>query len=95
VGCLLTLRQLYLKHGYTYQAFNELAKMYGPVLGLKLGNQNLVVISSHDIIKKALLQDEFNGRPDGLFFEMRSFGKRKGIHSLLIEGAIDVIDHLS
>jgi len=88
MGCLLTLRRLRLKHGYTYQAFNELTKTYGPVLGLKLGNQNLVVISSYDIIKKALLQDEFNGRPYGLFFQIRSFGKRKGIHLLLIEDAI-------
>lgn len=53
-------------------------KGYGPILGLKLGSQKVVVISTHDLVKKVLLQDEFNGRPDGFFFRVRAFGKRKG-----------------
>lgn len=62
--------------------------MYGPVLGLKLGNQKLVVISTHDLVKQVLLQNEFNGRPDGFFFRVRSFGKRKGI-SIFLSGVIE------
>ncbi|KOC63435.1 putative cytochrome P450 305a1 [Habropoda laboriosa] len=59
-------------------------KTYGPILGVKLGNQKVVVVSTHDLAKKVLLQDDFNGRPDGFFFRVRAFGKRKGL--LFTEG---------
>lgn len=45
----------------------------------------MVVISTYDLVKKTLLQDEFNSRPDGFFFRVRSFGKRKGV--LFTEGS--------
>ncbi|XP_076286314.1 methyl farnesoate epoxidase [Lasioglossum baleicum] len=83
-GCFLTFQRLKKKHGYGYLAFRELAKTYGPILGLKLGNQKVVVISTHDLVKKVLLRDEFNGRPAGFFFRVRAFGKNKGI--LFAEG---------
>ncbi|KYM75653.1 hypothetical protein ALC53_13716 [Atta colombica] len=57
----------------------DLERMYGSIIGLKLGVQKIVVISTYDLVKKVLLQDEFNSRPDGFFFRLRSFGKRKGI----------------
>ncbi|XP_017885231.2 methyl farnesoate epoxidase-like [Ceratina calcarata] len=79
LGCFLTFRRLKLKHKYVYLAFQQLSVIYGPILGLKLGNQKVVVISTHDLVKKVLLQEEFNGRPDGFFFRVRSFGKKKGI----------------
>ncbi|CAB0032549.1 unnamed protein product [Trichogramma brassicae] len=56
----------------------ELANTYGPVVGLKLGKHKFVVISTNELVKKALLTDEFNGRPQGFFFRLRSFGKAKG-----------------
>ncbi|KAJ8667473.1 hypothetical protein QAD02_009136 [Eretmocerus hayati] len=62
-----------------HMAFEELARLYGPVVGLKLGKQKLVLISSHDLVKKALLNDDLNGRPNGFFFRVRSFGKEKGV----------------
>ncbi|XP_017762815.1 PREDICTED: methyl farnesoate epoxidase-like [Eufriesea mexicana] len=84
IGCIFAFRRLKLKHKYAFLAFQELTKTYGPILGLKLGNQKVVVISTHDLVKKVLLQDEFNGRPDGFFFKVRAFGKKKGI--LFAEG---------
>ncbi|XP_043248369.1 methyl farnesoate epoxidase-like [Colletes gigas] len=84
VGCFLAFRKLRSKHGYAYLAFQELTETYGPILGLKLGTQKVVVISSYDLVKEVLLRDEFNGRPDGFFFRVRAFGKRKGV--LFTEG---------
>ncbi|XP_011646191.1 methyl farnesoate epoxidase-like [Pogonomyrmex barbatus] len=83
-GCILKFGWLRSKHGYIYTALQELSRTYGPILGLKLGNQNVVVISTYDLVKKGLLQEEFNSRPDGFFFRVRAFGKRKGV--LFIEG---------
>ncbi|XP_018372426.1 PREDICTED: methyl farnesoate epoxidase-like isoform X1 [Trachymyrmex cornetzi] len=85
-GCFLKFARLRLKHGYIYLAMQDLERTYGPVIGLKLGVQKVVVISTYDLVKKALLQDEFNNRPDGFFFRVRSFGKRKGV--LFTEGTM-------
>ncbi|XP_014476510.1 PREDICTED: methyl farnesoate epoxidase-like isoform X2 [Dinoponera quadriceps] len=79
LGCFPIYRWLYTKHRYNYLVFQKLSRTYGPILGLKLGKQKIVVISTHDLVKQALLKDEFNGRPDGFFFRVRSFGKRKGV----------------
>lgn len=59
-------------------AFQELSREYGPIVGIKLGKQKYVFISTHDIVKKMLLHDDLNGRPDGFFFRVRAFGKRIG-----------------
>ncbi|XP_043286450.1 methyl farnesoate epoxidase-like [Venturia canescens] len=85
VGCLLIFQRLRAKHGYVHLAFEELAKTYGPIVGVKLGNQKFVVVSSQRLVKKVLLADEFNGRPDGFFFRVRAFGARTGV--LFTEGA--------
>ncbi|XP_072758882.1 methyl farnesoate epoxidase isoform X2 [Anoplolepis gracilipes] len=79
IGCFLIFVRLRSKYEYTYLALQQLAHTYGPVLGLKFGNQKIVVISTYDLVKKNLLRDELNGRPDGFFFRARAMGKRKGI----------------
>lgn len=79
IGSLVTVHRLKRKRGYFHLAFEELSQTYGPLVGLKMGKQKFLVISSHDLIKSALLRDEFNGRPSGFFFRFRSFGKEKGL----------------
>ncbi|XP_032680692.1 methyl farnesoate epoxidase-like [Odontomachus brunneus] len=86
LGCFPIYRWLYYKHQYNYLVFQTLSHIYGQILGLKLGKQKIVVISTYDLVKQALLRDEFNGRPDGFFFRVRSFGKRKGI--VFTDGAV-------
>lgn len=56
-----------------------LAKIYGPVVGLRFLNDHIVIISGRDTIKEFYGRDEFNGRPDGFFFRVRSFDKRLGV----------------
>ncbi|XP_034941922.1 methyl farnesoate epoxidase-like [Chelonus insularis] len=79
VGCFLTFQRMKAKMGYLYLVFHQLSKQYGTVLGVKLGRQKIVIVSGNNLIKKVLMKQEFNGRPDGFFFRVRSFGKRKGI----------------
>ncbi|KAM0736690.1 Methyl farnesoate epoxidase [Formica fusca] len=79
LGCYLTFSRLRSKCEYDHIALQELADTYGPILGLKLGNQKVVVISTYDLVKNTLRRNEFNSRPDGFFFRVRSFGKRKGL----------------
>ncbi|XP_012255527.2 methyl farnesoate epoxidase-like [Athalia rosae] len=79
VGCFPHFYQLRSKYGYVHLAIRELAEKYGSLTGIKLGKQRIVVVSTHDLIKKILTCDEFNGRPDGFFFRVRAFGERRGV----------------
>ncbi|KAI4500460.1 hypothetical protein M0802_004422 [Mischocyttarus mexicanus] len=84
IGCLVAFKRLQSKFGFTHLACKQLEKSYGPIVGLKLGRQKVVCISTYNLVKEALLRDEFNGRPESFFFTVRSFGKKKGV--LFTEG---------
>lgn len=79
VGCFPLFYRLRSKHGYVHLAANELTEKYGPVLGIKLGKQRIVIVSSYELIKDVLTREEFNGRPDGFFFRLRALGERRGV----------------
>ncbi|KAJ8716133.1 hypothetical protein PYW08_013418 [Mythimna loreyi] len=55
------------------------ARLYGNILGLRLGLINVVIVSGKDLIKEVSTREVFDGRPNGFFFMMRSFGKKFGI----------------
>ncbi|XP_015519448.1 methyl farnesoate epoxidase [Neodiprion pinetum] len=79
VGCFPRFYRLRSKYGYVHLAMRDLAEKYGSVLGIKLGKQRIVIVSTHELIRKVLTQEEFNGRPDGFFFRVRAFGERRGV----------------
>lgn len=47
-------------------------------MGLKLGRNKVVCVFGAEAVKEILNREEFDGRPDGFFFRMRTFGKRLG-----------------
>ncbi|XP_054289481.1 methyl farnesoate epoxidase-like [Macrosteles quadrilineatus] len=53
--------------------------MYGPLVGLRLGRDCIVLVSGYPLVKETLQREEFEGRPDGFLFRLRAFGKRLGI----------------
>ncbi|PSN35367.1 putative cytochrome P450 303a1 [Blattella germanica] len=79
LGSALTVHKLRKKTGYLYQATAELAKQYGPVVGLRVGKDRQVVAFSYEAIKEMLSREEFDGRPQGPFYETRTWGIRRGI----------------
>jgi len=58
----------------------ELEKIYGPVVGLKMGCDKLVIVSEYEAVREVLNSETFEGRPDGYFFRLRSLGKRLGMN---------------
>lgn len=58
--------------------WQELSEVYGNVVGLKLGRVLVVTTFGPEAVKEVLSREEFNGRPDGFFFRLRTFGKRLG-----------------
>nr|WCC58046.1 cytochrome P450 [Pharsalia antennata] len=65
--------------GYHHLVWSELSKEYGEIVGLKLGRHLVVAVFGAEAIKEVLSREEFDGRPDGFFFRLRTFGKRLGI----------------
>ncbi|XP_077147757.1 cytochrome P450 2C5-like [Ranitomeya variabilis] len=49
-----------------YLTFQELAKTYGPVYSIKIGTQEIVVLSGYDVVKEALVNqaEAFTDRPN-------------------------------
>lgn len=65
--------------GYLYVATAEMSKTYGPVVGLKVGKDLLVIVYGGTALKEFLTSEDLAGRPTGIFFEKRTWGKRLGI----------------
>ncbi|XP_059475838.1 methyl farnesoate epoxidase-like isoform X2 [Neocloeon triangulifer] len=78
-GNLYLVYSLKQKLGYLFLALESLAEKYGPVYGLKLGQDVTVVITDYEIMKSVLTREEFQGRPNGYVFTMRTFGEKLGI----------------
>lgn len=48
-------------------------------MGFRVGRDRLIVISGREEVKEFYSREEFNGRPNGFFYRMRSFNRRLGI----------------
>lgn len=60
--------------------FEQWAKRYqSQLLGLKLGQEYVVVALGHELVREVQLQEVFEGRPDNFFLRLRTMGTRKGI----------------
>ncbi|XP_018572226.1 probable cytochrome P450 303a1 [Anoplophora glabripennis] len=79
VGCALETNRLKKKTKSFILATAELSAKYGPVLGLKVGKHKLVVVYGPHAVKEFLTSDDLAGRPFGEFYELRTWGKRRGI----------------
>lgn len=78
LGSALHVHRLRKQTGYLYRATAKLAHCYGPVVGLRVGKDRQVVLCGFEAIKEMLSREEFDGRPQGLFYETRTWGKRRG-----------------
>lgn len=68
------------KHfNFHHHIWQHLSNRYGPIVGLRLGRDRLVIVSGKDAIRKFYNMSEFDGRPDGFFFRVRSFDQRLGL----------------
>ncbi|XP_047115961.1 methyl farnesoate epoxidase-like [Schistocerca piceifrons] len=80
VGNHQGVRQLNKKLGSQHQAFTYLAQKYkSPVVGLRLGGNLTVIVSTRSLICEVLTRPEFEGRPQNFFAYLRNLGLRKGV----------------
>lgn len=82
IGSAFTINHYRKKTGLLCKAFTYIAEQYKDnrgVVGFKNGKDKLVVAFTNDSIKEMMLNEDFDGRPVGLFFETRTWGLRRGI----------------
>nr|CAD7575858.1 unnamed protein product [Timema californicum] len=78
VGNYPLLRRELARLKYHYLVWAHLGARYGSVVGLRLGRDLVVLVSGYTAIRAVLTREEFEGRPDGFFFKLRTFGQRLG-----------------
>ncbi|XP_032664141.1 methyl farnesoate epoxidase-like [Odontomachus brunneus] len=80
VGNIFDVKRLVEETKFYSQAWCRLANIYGPIVGLKLGMANpLVIVSGRSAVVEMLNRPEFDGRPDGFAFRHRTGGVRRGV----------------
>ncbi|KAB0792386.1 hypothetical protein PPYR_14345 [Photinus pyralis] len=84
IGCAWQLSKLRKATGCLAKTTGELAAKYGPVVGVRVGTDRIVFAYGYDAIHEFTTRDEFNGRPDGIFYRTRTWGQRRGV--LLTDG---------
>lgn len=76
----MDIKRLVEKTKFQARAWCYLAKIYGPVVRLRLGfGYTFIVISGREGIIEMLSRTEFDGRPDNLEIRLRTGGERRGL----------------
>lgn len=87
VGNTVQLRREARKVGGQHILFEKWFKKYkSNVIGLKLGGEYVIVVTSYPLVKQVHLSEVFEGRPDNFFLRLRTMGTRKGI--TITDGAL-------
>ncbi|OXU28287.1 hypothetical protein TSAR_003385 [Trichomalopsis sarcophagae] len=80
IGNLLQVSRLIRKTRFHWGVWRELAARYGPVVQVRLGLANpLLIVSGRDAVIDFLGRRDFDARPDTFEIRHRSFGKKRGI----------------
>ncbi|XP_078043390.1 methyl farnesoate epoxidase-like [Augochlora pura] len=80
IGSHLLLKRLSAKHGGMHVALMELCKQYrSDVITLYFGPRRGLIISGNKLVRVALKNENFDGRPSDVFTKLRTFGKKQGI----------------
>lgn len=79
IGALPIIKKLHSICGFYHLVWHYLFTKYGPIVGLRAGRDRLIIVAGRDEIRQFYALDEFNGRPDGFFYRIRSFDQRLGV----------------
>ncbi|XP_015183583.1 PREDICTED: methyl farnesoate epoxidase-like [Polistes dominula] len=80
IGNILDIKSLLKKIRLHARVWCHLAKIYGPVVHLKLlFGQSLIIVSGRNAVIQMLSKTEFDGRPNNFEIRLRTGGKRRGL----------------
>lgn len=77
VGNILLLRKAVKQYGSQIAVFRAWKEQYkSDLIGLKLGNELVVVALTYPLIHEVHTNEAFDGRPDNFFLRLRTMGSR-------------------
>ncbi|KAI4503674.1 hypothetical protein M0802_001077 [Mischocyttarus mexicanus] len=80
IGNILDIQFLLIKMKFLVHVWCYFAKIYGPVVHLRLGfGHSLIIISGRDAVIEMLTRPEFDGRQNNLEIRLRTGGERRGL----------------
>ncbi|XP_029173665.1 methyl farnesoate epoxidase-like [Nylanderia fulva] len=80
VGNIFDMKRLVEETKFYSHAWCRLADIYGPIVGLKLGTaEPLIIVSGRDAVLEMMSRPEFDGRPHGFLYKHRTGGERRGV----------------
>uniref|UniRef100_A0A1B6CZU1 Cytochrome P450 n=1 Tax=Clastoptera arizonana TaxID=38151 RepID=A0A1B6CZU1_9HEMI len=79
IGNYFLFKSLKDKHRLTILVWEKLKEYYGPLLGVRLGKDRIVIVSGKELVRELLTKEELEGRPDGFIFRLRAFGEKLGV----------------
>lgn len=86
MGNLPILKKISKQLKGQHLALYYLTKKYNTnILGLKLGNNYVIVVSSLPFVRAILTGEEFEGRPNSFFIRLRCMGTRRGVCNYFLD----------
>ncbi|XP_011692220.1 PREDICTED: probable cytochrome P450 305a1 [Wasmannia auropunctata] len=80
IGNIFDLKRLVDETKFYSHAWCRLADIYGPIVGLKLGvAEPLIIVSGKDAVIEMMSRSQFDGRPNEFVHRLRTGGKRRGV----------------
>ncbi|KAL2721856.1 methyl farnesoate epoxidase-like [Vespula maculifrons] len=80
IGNILDIKRLMKKTKFQAHVWCYLAKMYGPIVHLRLGfGYTFIIISGREAVIEMLSRAEFDGRPNNLEIQLRTGGEPRGL----------------
>lgn len=71
LGSAISVGRFRKQHKYLFKACTVMAEKYGPVVGLKVGQDRQVVVNDYPSMKEFLTNNDLDGRPQGIFYTTR------------------------
>lgn len=78
LGSALEVARIRKETGFLHETCTQLSRKYGPVFGLKIGKDRIVVLNNYESMRSLLTNEDCDGRPTGPVYEARTFGERRG-----------------
>lgn len=77
---MLDVKRLVDETKFYSHAWCRLADIYGPIVGLKFGiAEPIIIVSGKDAVTEMMSHPQFDGRPNEFLYKLRTGGKRRGV----------------
>ncbi|KAL2728797.1 putative cytochrome P450 303a1 [Vespula squamosa] len=86
LGSAIEVARIRKDTGYLFKTCSILSEKYGPVIGLKIGSDRIVILNDYNSVCSMLTNPACEGRPTSILYRERTWGKRRGL--IVVDGKL-------